>query len=57
VILAIFLIIVTAALIVATHEIVDASLRDNSPEDSEDYKVNVKPQLELLKALEKKNEK
>lgn len=52
--LAIFLIIVTTGLIIATHEFVDTSLRSNREPDDENYNVNVKPQLELIKALEKK---
>lgn len=53
-ILAIFLILVTAGLVIATHEFVDSSMRSNQPpEESEYYKVNIKPQLELVKELTK----
>lgn len=56
-ILAIFLILVTAGLVIATHEFVDSSMRSNNPEDDEYYIVNVKPQLELVKELTKKEKK
>lgn len=53
-ILTIFVLIVVAGLLVAVHEIVDASLKDNESLTDENCQVNTKPQLELLKALEKK---